>query len=79
MPRNFSKEVYFNKQSVYVTVVPIMRPDGLYYEVNIKGYPRFFMAWTELGRYDITEPDPDIPYQLILAVSDILEAEKKRR
>jgi hypothetical protein len=54
-----------------------MRQDGLYYEVNIKGYPRFFMTWTELGRYDVVDGN-GLPYNLVLAVSDLLEAEQKR-
>jgi len=80
MPRNFSNTVYFNKQEVLVVVVPHMRKDGLYYEVNIKGYPRFFMTWSELGRYDVADPEHvNLPYELVLAVSDMLEREKTGR
>lgn len=78
MPRNFSKTISFDKQKVHAIFIPRMRKDGLYYEVNMQGYPRFHMQWTALGRYDITETGLSLPYNLILAVSDILEEEKKK-
>jgi len=78
MPRNFSRTIHFDKQSVLAIVVPHMRKDGLYYEVNIKGYPRFFMTWSPLGRYDLVpDGETSLPYNLILSVSDMLEAEKR--
>ena len=59
-------------------IIPQLRKDGMYYEVNIKGYPRFYMAWSPLGRYDIVnEEDTVLPYQLILAVSDVIEKRKQ--
>lgn len=58
-------------------IIPQLRKDGMYYEVNIKGYPRFYMAWSPLGRYDIVnEEDSNLPYQLVLAVSDVIEKKK---
>lgn len=75
MPRNFTKTIYFDKKSVLAAVVPHMRQDGLYYEINIKGYPRFFMTWSELGRYDVVD-DVALPYNLVLSVSDMLEQER---
>lgn len=79
MPRNFSTTIHFDKLTALATLVPHMRKDGLYYEVNIKGYPRFFMNWSPLGRYDIVgEEKNDLPYSLVLAVSDVLEKELKR-
>jgi len=46
----------------------------MYYEINIKGYPRFYMAWSPLGRYDIAgDEEKAVPYQLVLAVSDLIE------
>jgi hypothetical protein len=77
MARNFSKTIHFDKKTALAVVVPQLRQDGMYYEINIKGYHRFFMRWSELGRYDITETDPSIPYSLVLAVSDILDKAKK--
>ena len=58
-------------------IISQLRKDGMYYEVNIKGYPRFYMAWSPLGRYDIVnEEDSTLPYQLVLAVSDVIEKKK---
>jgi hypothetical protein len=78
MARNFSRTIYFDKKSALAVVVPHMRKDGVYYEVNIKGYPRFFMSWSPLGRYDIVDEDISLPDNLVLAVSDILEGERKK-
>jgi len=72
--------VHYDKQQVLVVVVPHVRKDGLYYEVNIKGFPRFFMKWGELGRYDVVNSDDiSLPYNLVLSVSDMLEAEIGRK
>ena len=79
MARNFSKTVHFDKQTVNAVFIPQRRPDGLYYEVNIAGFPRFLVAWSPLGRYDIVDDEGlNIPYSLILGVSDVLEAERRR-
>ena len=75
---SFSKQVVFNKKTVLAVIVPQLRKDGIYYEVNIKGYPRFFMTWSALGRYDVVNnEDVNIPYELILAVSDMIEKNKR--
>ncbi len=52
----------------------------MHYEVNINGYPRFVMGWSALGRYDIIDTDIQLPYEIILAVSDVIEknVSKKR-
>jgi len=69
-----SKHIVFDKKTLLAVIIPQLRKDGMYYEVNIKGYPRFYMAWSPLGRYDIVnEEDTSIPYQLVLAVSDVIE------
>jgi hypothetical protein len=66
--------VSFDKKSLLATVVPQLRKNGMYFEINIKGYPRFYMSWSELGRYDVVHEDGlNLPYQLVLAVSDMLE------
>ena len=71
---SFSKQIIFDKKPLLAVIIPQLRKDGMYYEVNIKGYPRFYMAWSPLGRYDITgEEETTLPYQLILAVSDVIE------
>lgn len=61
-----------------VVVVPKLRQDGMHYEINIKGFPRFEMAWSPLGRFDVAGEDQELPYELVLAVSDLLEKEKRR-
>ncbi len=76
MANSFSRQVVFDKKTVLAVVVPQLRKDGMYYEVNIKGYPRFFMKWSELGRYDVVE-ERGVPYQLVLAVSDVIEKSKQ--
>ena len=74
MPDSFSKQLTFEKRTLLAVVVPQFRKDGMYYEVNIKGFPRFFMTWTVLGRYDVAGEDiPVLPYELVLAVSDVIE------
>ena len=72
--KNFSSTITVEGKNVLVTVVPELRKDGMYYETNIKGYPRFYMSWSPLGRYDISgNEQTNIPYEVILAVSDIIE------
>jgi hypothetical protein len=35
------------------------------------------MTWSELGRYDVIDPEHmNLPYELVLTVSDMLEREK---
>jgi len=70
---SFSKQLVFEKRTLLAVIVPQLRQDGMYYEVNIKGYPRFMMSWSPLGRYDVTEEHSTLPYQLVLAVSDVIE------
>ena len=74
MANSFSQHVFFDKKSLLATVVTQLRKDGIYYEVNIKNYPRFYMTWSQLGRYDVVDDDGNnLPYQLVLAVSDMIE------
>ena len=79
MPRNFSKQITFDGISTTAIIIPEVRQNGKYYEVNIKNYPRFFMTWTALGRYDVVTPDVQLPYNLILAVSDAIEEAERRK
>jgi len=74
---SFSQQIIFDKKPLLATIVPQLRKDGMYFEVNIKGYPRFFMSWSALGRYDVAEgEDAQLPYLLVLAVSDMIEQRK---
>lgn len=81
MARNFSTSVLFNKKKLPAVLLPVMLADGLHYEVNVKGHPRFMMRWSELGRYDLVENEEitadDVPYELVLAVSEVLDKLKK--
>ena len=70
---SFSAQLVHNKKPMLAVIVPQLRKDGMHYEVNIKGYPRFYMLWSALGRYDITDPELRLPYELVLAVSDMIE------
>ncbi len=74
MPESFSEHIVYNKKPVLAVVLPQARKDGMYYEVNIKGHPRFYMKWSPLGRYDVADDKaPNLPYELVLAVSDLIE------
>lgn len=80
MPESFSRHINYEKKSLLAVILPQARKDGTYYEVNIKGYPRFYMNWSPLGRYDVAGPEQaEIPYQLLLEVSDVIEKTVKRR
>ncbi len=73
MRQNFTKRISFEGQSVQAVILPEHRKDGMYYEVNIKDYERFFVKWSSLDRYDIVADDISIPYELVLAISDAIE------
>lgn len=73
MAQSFSSQIVINKKQSLAVIVPQLRKDGMHYEVNIKGYPRFYMAWSPLGRFDITGDEAtDVPYDVVLAVSDVI-------
>lgn len=68
-----SKIIYGGKQ-LDAAILKEVRQDGTYYEVNIPGFPRFYMTWSALGRYDVVEEEGiRIPYDLVLTVSDAIE------
>lgn len=75
MPGNFSKRVAFDGNTALAVIVPQFRKDGIYYEVNIKGYPRFYMKWSSFDRYDVVTQEVKLPYSLVLAISDAIEEE----
>jgi hypothetical protein len=79
MAYNFSRQFSIDGKNLLAIIVPELRKDGMYYEINIKGYPRFKMAWSALGRFDIVgEETSAVPYNIILAVSDIIEQENAK-
>lgn len=74
MRQNFKARLTYDKTTVQAVIVPEHRKDGMYYEVNIPGFDRFYMTWSPLGRYDVVQQeDLSLPYSLILAVSDAIE------
>lgn len=78
MRRNFTTSISYDGKHVFATILPEHRKDGMYYEVNIPEFDRFFMHWSELDRYDVAEQDGlSLPYSLILAVSDAIEEHVK--
>ena len=79
MKKNFSVQLNFDGKKVLAVILQEIRSDGKYFEININGYPRFFMSWSPLGRYDLVPQEGlQLPYDLVLAVSDALEGELKR-
>jgi hypothetical protein len=80
MPENFTTQILIDGKTLFAAIVPEVRKNGKYYEVNIKGYPRFFMTWSALGRYDVAAGENiKLPYALVLAVSDAIEKEVKKK
>ncbi|HXS35685.1 MAG TPA: hypothetical protein VN721_03230 [Flavipsychrobacter sp.] len=78
MSASFSRRISFDGKNALAVIIPELRKDGMYYEVNIKGYPRFYMTWSPLDRYDVVPFEGQkLPYNLILAVSDVIEQRKK--
>jgi len=78
MKKNFSIRLNFDGKNVLAVIVSQVRQDGRYYEINIAGFPRFFMKWSALGRYDVVPQEGvKLPYNLVLALSDALESEGK--
>ena len=78
MANSFSKRIWYDGKDVVAVFVPELRKDGMYYEVNIKGFPRFFMSWSPLGRYDvISQKGLNLPYNLVLELSDVIEKSKQ--
>jgi hypothetical protein len=75
MATNFSTHIILDGKQLLAVIVPQLRKNGMHYEVNIKGYPRFFMLWSSLDRYDVAKQEGlKLPYALVLAVSDAIEA-----
>lgn len=78
MAHNFTTTIHYDGKAAHAVILPAMRKNGMHYEVNIGGYPRFFMKWTELDRYDvINSKGLNLPAALVLAVSDAIERQAK--
>ena len=75
MAKNFTANIEIDGQTLLMIAIPQMRKNGMHYEVNIKNIPRFYVNWSPLGRYDISEgQDVKIDDKIVLAVSDAIEA-----
>lgn len=73
--QNFTASVSYDGRSLLAVVVPSMRGNGMHYEINIAGIPRFWLRWGPSDKYELVRPkDAAIPDGLILAVSDLLES-----
>ena len=76
MAHNFTAPVHFDGRTLLSVVVPAMRGNGMHFEVNVPGYPRFWMRWGAMERYEVVRPaDAKLPDALVLAVSDVIERE----
>ena len=80
MPQHFSKTITYDGITALAVIIPEVRPDGVYYEVNVKGFPRFYMTWTALDRYDVVpQQGLNLPYNFVLSLSDAIEEKEKKR
>ena len=78
MRQNFTTRIAYDGLTVHATIIPQQRKDGMYYEVNVPGVDRFYMCWSAMDRYDIVpQKGVNVPYSLVLAVSDAIEARKE--
>lgn len=74
MKQNFTARIRYDGQTVPATIIPQHRKDGMYYEVNIPGFERFYMRWSVTDRFEVVPQDGIIiPDTLALAVSDTIE------
>lgn len=78
--RNFSTSITFDGKTLPAIIIPNLRRNGMHYEVNIPGYPRFWMRWGAMDRYELVRPAGlSIPQGIELAVSDAIEREGQAR
>ena len=77
MRKNFSNRISVDGKTLLAVIIPEHRKDGMYYEVNVKGYPRFYMRWSTSDRYEVVPGDFAVPYEVALAVSDAIEERAK--
>lgn len=74
MQHNFSTKIAFEGKSLLAVILPTMRSNGMHYEVNIGGFPRFWLRWGSADRFDLVRADHiEIPEGLVLAVGDAIE------
>jgi hypothetical protein len=78
MRQNFNQRITVDGSAILAVIIPEHRKDGMYYEINIKGYPRFYMRWSTSDRFDVVPGDYFVPYELALAVSDAIEEQTRK-
>lgn len=80
MPGNFKKTIIIDGKAKIAIIIAQLRKNGMYYEVNIKGYPRFYMVWGPLGRYEVPDQEElKLPDSLVLTVSDAIEEHEGKK
>jgi len=70
------KQIRYQGQILAVKILRRQKQNGRHFEVNITGYPRFYLRWSAANRFDLTESNNGLPEELILLVSDLMETEK---
>ena len=76
---NFTTSVSFDGNTLLAVVIPTMRGNGMHYEVNIPGFPRFWVRWGATDKYEVVKPvDVKLPDTLVLTVSDAIEKAQGR-
>lgn len=70
---NFTATLHADGQAHEAVFIPHMRQNGKHYEINVRGFPRFEMRMSPLGRFDLTDASVNIPYALVLAASEEIE------
>ena len=74
MRQNFTARISYDGRTVQAIIIPEHRKDGMYYEVNIPGFERFYMRWSVADRYEaVPQQGLSLPDNLVLAVSDAIE------
>ncbi|NCX94793.1 MAG: hypothetical protein EBX41_00030 [Chitinophagia bacterium] len=73
MPRSYTGEIVHAGKRLAIAIIEVHKRDGVHFEVNIAGEERCFMKWASIGRYDATDPDCKLPYDLLLTTSDFIE------
>ena len=80
MPGNFKKTIIIDGKAKIAIIITQLRKNGMYYEVNIKGFPRFYMVWGALDRYECPDQEElKLPDSLVLAVSDAIEEHERKK
>jgi hypothetical protein len=74
MPQNFSTNISYEGQTLQAVILPNLRRNGMHFEVNISGFPRFWLRWGAMDRYEVVRPaGVHVPDGLVLVVSDAIE------